>query len=116
MTHTRNGRSVAMTRSGSLASTTDEWLPEIVISEHDRRLVVHINLPGVKPKDLNVTVAGGVLTIRGQRGEMREADYLHCERETRVFTRAIRLPEGAKAEQIETTYRDGVLEVTLPRE
>jgi len=113
---TPNGGSVEMTRGVASAVITDRCPLGIDVFERAGSLVVHVNLAGIKPKYINVTVAGGVLTIVGQRQEVTEPDSFHCERQTRVFTRSIRLPEDAKAERIESKYRDGVLELTVPRD
>ena len=59
-----------------------------------------------------------MLTISGQREEkeeVKDADHYRSERQTGAFTRALRLPEGFSADQIDATYHDGVLEVTVPK-
>jgi HSP20 family protein len=93
------------------------WLPDIDVFEREGKLVVRADLPGMKRDDIEVAVEGDSLVVRGQRREEREVkdeDYYCCERAVGEFSRAIGLPEGADAEQIEATYQDGVLEVTVP--
>jgi HSP20 family protein len=78
---------------------------------------VRVELPGVDPKDVEVKVAGGVLTVKGLREEKHEInkrDFFRREFRYGSFERAIRLPEGMKAEDLKATYHDGVLELTAP--
>jgi HSP20 family protein len=78
---------------------------------------VRVELPGVDPKDVDVTVAGGVLTVKGSREEKHETrkrDFFRHEFRYGSFERAITLPEGMKAEDLKATYHDGVLELTAP--
>jgi HSP20 family protein len=79
---------------------------------------VRVDVPGIKREDLEVAVEGEMLVIRGKREEekeVKEEDYYCSERATGEFSRAISLPEGVKAEDIEATCEDGVLEVVLPK-
>ncbi len=76
--------------------------------------VLRAELPGVDPdKDIGVTVEGDVLTVHGERRE-EERDKNHSEFHYGSFSRSVRLPRTAKAEDVTATYRDGVLEVRLP--
>jgi HSP20 family protein len=78
---------------------------------------VRVELPGVDPKDVEVKVAGCVLTVKGSREEKHEAkkrDFFRREFRYGSFERAIALPEGMKAEDLKATYHDGVLELTAP--
>lgn len=96
----------------------DEWFPDVDVFERNGKLVVRADLPGIKRDDINVAVDGDILTISGHREgkeEVKEADYYRSERQTGAFTRALRLPEGFKADQIEATYHEGVLEVAVPK-
>jgi HSP20 family protein len=81
------------------------------------KFLVHADLPGIDPKDIDVKVVGNVLTIKGSREEKREskkADYVRREIRYGSFERSIPLPEGIKAEDLKATYRDGVLELSAP--
>ena len=78
---------------------------------------VRVELPGVDPKDVEVKVAGGVVTVKGSREEKHETkkrDFFRREFRYGSFERAITLPEGMKAEDLKATYHDGVLELTAP--
>ena len=93
------------------------WLPDIDVFEQEGNLVVRADIPGMKPEDIYVAVEGDILMVRGQRKEEREVkkeNYYLSERSEGDFSRSIRLPEGADAENIQATYKNGVLEVTVP--
>jgi HSP20 family protein len=94
-----------------------QWSPQIEVVERDDTLLVRADLPGVKREDVEVNVENDVLTIRGQRRhEHRETEggYRRSERSYGTFYRQIPLPQGVDAGQIEASYEDGVLEVTVP--
>lgn len=81
------------------------------------KLVIRADLPGIDPEQVEVTVSDNVLAIKGQREERREEkqrDFLHREVSYGSFERSVTLPRGVKTESIVATYRDGVLELTIP--
>ncbi len=81
------------------------------------KFTVRVELPGVDPKDVDIKVAGGVLTVKGSREEKHETkkrDFFRREFRYGSFERAITLPDGMKAEDLKATYHDGVLELTAP--
>lgn len=83
----------------------------------DGQVVVRAELPGVDPVDIEVLVDDGVLTVRAERHESqqdRSARSYRTEFRYGAFERQIRLPQGATAEVVSATYRDGVLEVRMP--
>lgn len=93
------------------------WIPDIDLLRQDDKLVVRADLPGMKREDIDISVEDSVLFIRGKRQEekeVKEEDYYFAERSLGTFSRAISIPEGVKAEAIEATYKDGVLEVVIP--
>ena len=93
------------------------WSPQVELFERGNNLVVRADLPGVKKEDLNIEVQDDVLTISGERHaeleENREGFY-RSERSYGNFYRSIPLPTEVKADQVNASFRDGVLEVTLP--
>lgn len=94
------------------------WAPAVDIREEDDRYVLHADIPGVKPEDIEISMDKGVLTIRGERKHtMEEAKegYHRQERQHGVFMRRFALPETVNAEAISATSKDGVLELTLPK-
>ncbi len=94
---------------------TEEWLPDIDMFRRDGNVVIRADVPGIKPEDLEVTVEGDLLTIKGHREEkeVKEEDY-YCSERKAEFRRIVRLPEGVTADQIEAHRENGVLEVTIP--
>ena len=78
--------------------------------------VLHADLPGVDPDSVDVSVDGGILTVKAQRSERTEHDvqWLSCERFTGGFMRRLSLGADIDAEHIAATYQNGVLTVTLP--
>lgn len=101
------------------ASALDQtaWVPQVEMFRRSDKLVVRADLPGLKKEDVKVEVDDGTLIISGERSEEREEnrdDFYRSERSYGQFYRAIPLPEGVTADQCEATFKDGVLEVTLP--
>jgi HSP20 family protein len=88
------------------------------IREEDNRFVIFADLPGVDPKDIEVNMDKGILSIRGERSmESRTEDerFSRIERAHGVFHRRFALPESADPEGIAASGRHGVLEITIPK-
>lgn len=97
---------------------TSTWRPAVDIKEEADRFLITADLPGVDPKDIDITMDNGVLTIKGERqSEAREEKegYKRVERVSGTFYRRFSLPDTADADRIEAKGKDGVLEVTLPK-
>ena len=95
-----------------------EWLPSLDVSETKSDLVVKAELPGIDPKDIDISLNEGVLTIKGekkQEREEKEEGYHLVERSYGSFTRSIRLPREIQNEKINASYKNGVLKITLPK-
>ena len=100
------------------AADSGAWLPPVDIHEENDQFLLHMDLPGVDPKAVQITSEQGVLTIRGQRAEsLREArdGYRRLERISGEFQRRFSLPESADVENIKAKALNGVLEVTIPK-
>jgi HSP20 family protein len=100
-------------------STVADWAPAVDIREEDSRFVLRADLPGVDPKDIEVTMEDGVLTVRGKREleEREERDgYRRIERASGRFYRRFTLPDTADADGITAKSAQGVLEVTIPKQ
>jgi len=94
------------------------WAPTIEVFEKEDKFVVKAELPGMKEEDIDVSVVGDTLTIKGERKaetEVKEEDYYCCERSYGGFSRSIALPSTVDANKIKASYEDGVLEVSLPK-
>ena len=94
------------------------WIPHVDIREEAERFVVAADVPGVEPKDIEITADKGVLTVRGERSSQKNATadgYERVERATGTFLRRFTLPESADAEAIKATHVNGVLELSIPK-
>ena len=83
----------------------------------DGNVVIRADVPGLDPKEIDVSVVGNVLTIKGERKEKQEVkkeDYLRRELFYGEFERRTTLPEGAQTDKIKATFKNGVVEVTMP--
>ena len=97
---------------------TSTWRPAVDIKEEPNRFVILADLPGVDPKDIEITMDKGVLTIKGERASEKEESregYRRVERMRGTFYRRFSLPDTADAEHIEAKGKDGVLEIVLPK-
>jgi len=94
------------------------WMPAIDVFEKDDKFIVKAELPGMKEEDIDVSVSGDMLIIKGEKkteSEVKETDYYRCERACGSFYRSIPLPSTVDAGKIEADFEDGVLEVSLPK-
>lgn len=92
--------------------------PAVDIAESDKAYEITAELPGMEEKDIEVKLANGTLTIRGEKSEETEEkkkDYYLQERRYGSFERRFRVPEGVDADKIEAAFKKGVLTVTLPK-
>jgi len=97
---------------------TSHWRPAVDIKEEKDRFVILADLPGVDPKDIEVTMESGVLTLKGERASDKEEShegYKRVERIRGTFYRRFSLPDTADADRIEAKGKNGVLEITLPK-
>jgi HSP20 family protein len=94
------------------------WAPRVDIEETDKEIVVKADLPGVEPKDVEVSVADGSLILRGEKKEEREEkkkSYHRVERFIGRFYREIPLPPGTDPDKITADSSKGVITVTIPK-
>jgi HSP20 family protein len=94
------------------------WAPAINVLEKEDKFLVKVELPGVKEEDVNVTVAGGTLTVEGEKkaeSEVKKKGYYYSETSYGSFSRSITLPSTVDASKIEANYDKGVLEISLPK-
>jgi HSP20 family protein len=93
------------------------WTPEVEVFHRDNELVVRADLPGLSREDIKVDVTDDRITIQGERKseheDKREGLY-RTERSYGSFARVIPLPEGTITDQAKATFKDGVLEITMP--
>ena len=94
------------------------WVPPVDIFERQDHLVIRAEVPGVGMEDMDVRIENGVLTLHGERKqttEIKEENAYRMERIYGTFTRSFSLPTTVDATKVTATYKDGVLEVTVPK-
>jgi HSP20 family protein len=97
---------------------TSAWAPALDISERKDAYLVTVELPGLKPEDLDITMEDGLLTIQGERqftAESSEQQFHRVERRYGAFRRSITLPAHVMAEGIQASFEDGVLQILVPK-
>ncbi|SFD55028.1 heat shock protein Hsp20 [Thiohalospira halophila DSM 15071] len=103
--------------SGGLVAS--DWVPAVDIRDEANQWLIHADIPGVKPEDIEVGMENGVLTIKGERKEEKtegEGEYKRTERIRGSFFRRFTLPDTADAENIRARCDNGVLEVNIPKQ
>ncbi len=94
------------------------WPMRVDIREDENQIVIKADVPGMEQKDINVNVDNGQLTISGERkfdDEERKESYHRVERAYGRFSRSFQLPNTTDTGKISAVYKNGVLEVTLPK-
>ena len=95
------------------------WTPAVDIKENDSELKVEIELPGLRPENVEVTSENGVLTVRGEKKSERkegEEDRFHLvERSYGQFMRTFQLPQGVDESKIEADFENGILALRIPK-
>jgi len=96
----------------------EEFYPLADISETENEFVVKMELPGIKPEEVEITLNGDTLTIRGEKKEEERSEkenYLRLERRYGAFQRSFTLGVPVKGDEVKATYKDGILEVRVPK-
>ena len=97
---------------------TSQWTPRVDIKEEPERFVIFADIPGVEPKDIEIHMDKGILSLKGERSaeSATETDrYSRVERAHGTFYRRFALPDSANPEGIAATGRNGVLEISIPK-
>ncbi|MEW6252308.1 MAG: Hsp20/alpha crystallin family protein [Planctomycetota bacterium] len=92
--------------------------PRLDVSETEDEVTVRAELPGIRAEDVNIEVTGNVLRLYGEKAEEREEhgrSFRYTERQYGSFSRTIELPAGVDADQVDATYKDGVLHIRMPK-
>ena len=98
--------------------TLTAWSPAVDITEHDDQYIVKMELPGVNKEEVKITLESNILTIRGEKKEEKETkkeNYLRAERSYGSFQRSFTLPTTVKSDKIDASFKDGILNITLPK-
>jgi HSP20 family protein len=104
---------------GTSQSSPSTWAPPVDIHETDNSFVVFVELPGMKREDIALEVKDNTLSVRGERRQEKETsdEGVHrLERAHGTFYRAFSLPANVNTSEVKASYKDGVLEITLPKE
>lgn len=97
---------------------TSHWAPAVDIKEESTRFVLFADIPGVDPKNIEISMENGILTIKGERETMRTEDgegYTRIERSKGSFYRRFALPDTANADKITAEGKHGVLKIIIPK-
>jgi HSP20 family protein len=94
------------------------WVPAVDVWETDSEVVYSFDLPGIAEERISVEVENGSLSVSGERERTHKVEgdrFYRYERRFGSFSRAVALPQGVQEDQIEADYRDGVLEIRVPK-
>jgi len=114
---TRAGRSPLRGISQGPAGEWAAWTPAMEVFHRNDQLIIRADLPGLTKDDVKVDVTEDVVTVQGERKQEQEEEregVYRSERSYGAFFRTIPLPEGVIADQAKATFKDGVLEITMP--
>jgi len=99
-------------------SLQEAWYPSVDIHEDKNNLIIKAELPGIKKEDVSLEIKDNVLTIKGERKrdeEIKRENYHRIERVYGSFSRSFTLPDAVKEDKVTAGYKDGILEITLPK-
>jgi len=103
---------------GRWPTLVEESVLPVDVYETDDAVVVEASIPGVKPEDVDVSITGDTLTIKGETKAERKVErenYIRQERRFGSFCRAVTLPAGLEKDKAEAEFQNGVLRITLPK-
>jgi HSP20 family protein len=93
-------------------------VPAFDISETEKEYVISGEIPGMDAKDIDISLSDGRLTVKGEKKHEKEEkneNYHRVERHYGSFERSFRIPERVKTDELDATYKDGILKLTLPK-
>ncbi len=102
----------------AMAAAEGVWAPAVDIQETKDSFLVEAELPGMKQEDIQISIVENTLTLKGERRrdqEVREDGYTRIERAYGTFQRALALPSVVDAAKVRAKYKDGVLQIELPK-
>ena len=95
-----------------------EWAPRLDLSETKDALIVKVEVPAIDPKEIQLSIMEGVLTVKGEKKEEKEdrdEKYYRVERTYGSFSRSVRLPAPIDENKVSASFKNGLLTVTLPK-
>jgi len=105
-------------KSGFQSLSEGGWFPPLDIYETKKDVIVTLDIPGINPKDVNISIVDEKIIIKGERLKEEESKDETCYRTERVygtFQRIIQLPTDVVGDMAKATYKDGVLKITIPK-
>lgn len=94
------------------------WLPMVDVSETNGEFIVRAELPGMRHEDIDISVQDNILTLKGEKKQEKKEErenFHRLERSYGSFSRSFSLPAGVKPDDIKATFKDGVLEISMPK-
>jgi HSP20 family protein len=94
------------------------WYPPLDLVEEKDRLLAHLELPGIDPESVQVTLQGDLLVIQGERKDEHEetqSKYLKREHAYGSFQRSVQLPYRVQADKVKAQYKNGIMTIVLPK-
>jgi HSP20 family protein len=101
-----------------LGRMTEEWIPAVDILDTADKVTVKVEIPGMEAKDIEISLSGDILTIRGEKKaekEEKEKNFYLVERSSGSFSRSLRLPTVVEGDKMEASYKQGVLTIICPK-
>ncbi|MDI9404178.1 MAG: Hsp20/alpha crystallin family protein [Limnohabitans sp.] len=102
----------------ALGARLEGWVPPVDVGETDDEVTVRAEIPGIAPRDLEITVAGNILNIAGQKSEKEETereDFYRCERRFGSFRRVIELPDSIDPDRVAADVDQGVVTIRIAK-
>ncbi len=99
-------------------SDVSVWRPALDVSETPKEILIRAELPGMDPKEINISLRDNVLTVQGERKQEKEEkdeNYHRVERSYGSFARSFRLPAEVESEKVDAAYKDGILTIKLKK-
>jgi len=94
------------------------WTPALDVYETKKEVIITVDVPGVDPKEVTVSIVEGSLTIKGERkkdADLKDEDLFRAEREFGAFQRMVQLPAEVSADKAKASYNNGVLKIIIPK-
>lgn len=108
----------SLTRTGNEPMSVRTWAPMVDIHETESAVVLDVEMPGIKPEEIDIQIVGDTLTIKGERKMAKEEKakhYVRVERAYGMFQRSFTLGVPIEQGSVRANYKDGVLEISLPK-
>ena len=101
-----------------IATRVEREMPSIDLSETEETLIIRAEVPGISPEDLEISITDNMLTIKGEMKQVdneERGDYHRMERRYGLFSRTLHLPCKIVADDVDATYKKGVLSIVMPK-